>query len=45
MDDEEALLYGDGDVGDNAGQGENEQQLEEHNESTEFQLEQLLMIM
>ena len=40
MDDEEALLYGDGDVGDNAGQGENEQQLEEHNESTEFQLEQ-----
>ena len=25
MDDEEALLYGDGDVGDNAGQAENEQ--------------------
>ena len=39
MDDEEALLYGDGDVGDNAGQAENEQ-LKENIESTEFQLEQ-----
>ena len=37
MDDEEALLYGDGDGGDNAGQAENEQ---ENIESTEFQLEQ-----
>jgi len=40
MDDEDALLYGDGDVGDNAGQAENEEQLEENIESTEFQLEQ-----
>ena len=39
MDDEEALLYGDGDVGDNAGPAENEQ-LKENIESTEFQLEQ-----
>ena len=39
MDDEEALLYGDGDGGDNAGQAENEQ-LKENIESTEFQLEQ-----
>ena len=35
MDDEEALLYGDGDVGDNAGQAENEEQLKENIESTE----------
>jgi len=40
MDDEDALLYGDGDVEDNAGQAENEEQLEENIESTEFQLEQ-----
>ena len=39
MDDEEALLYGDGDVGDNAGQAENEQ-FKENIESAEFQLEQ-----
>jgi len=40
MDDEDALLYGDGDVGDNAGQAENEEQLKENIESTEFQPEQ-----
>ena len=40
MDDEDALLYGDGDVGDNTEQAENEEQLEENIESTEFQLEQ-----
>ena len=39
MDDEEALLYGDGDAGDNAGQAENEQ-FKENIESAEFQLEQ-----
>ena len=39
MDDEEALLYGDGDAGDNAGQAGNEQ-FKENIESAEFQLEQ-----
>ena len=38
MDDEDALLYGDG--GDDDGQAENEEQLKETIESTQFQLEQ-----